>query len=35
MAERAAVLGGTAETDWAAGAWTVRAAMPIDTKGRE
>ena len=34
MAERAAVLGGTAETAWAPGAWTVRAAIPIETKGR-
>jgi signal transduction histidine kinase len=31
MAERAAVLGGTAETDWTPGHWTVRAAMPIET----
>ncbi|MBO3733184.1 sensor histidine kinase [Glycomyces niveus] len=35
MAERAAVLGGTAETAWTAGEWTVRAAVPTDTKGRE
>jgi len=35
MAERAAVLGGTAGTDWGAGEWTVRAAVPIDQKGRE
>jgi hypothetical protein len=35
MAERAAVLGGTAGTDWDAGEWTVRAAVPIETKGRE
>lgn len=35
MAERAAVLGGTAETDWTPGEWSVRATMPIETKGRE
>jgi hypothetical protein len=35
MAERAAVLGGTAGTGWDAGEWTVRAAVPIDQKGRE
>ncbi|MFG3341409.1 sensor histidine kinase [Glycomyces sp. NPDC048151] len=35
MAERAEVLGGTAGTDWGAGEWTVRAAVPIDQKGRE
>ncbi|MDA1365784.1 sensor histidine kinase [Glycomyces algeriensis] len=35
MAERAAVLGGTAAADWHAGEWTVRAAVPIETKGRE
>ncbi|WP_205325637.1 sensor histidine kinase [Glycomyces sp. YM15] len=35
MAERAAVLGGTAAADWDAGEWTVRASIPIDTKGRE
>jgi signal transduction histidine kinase len=34
MAERAAVLGGTAEAAWAPGEWTVRAAIPIETKGR-
>jgi signal transduction histidine kinase len=28
MAERAAVLGGTAETHWADGTWTVRIALP-------
>ncbi|MEU6248690.1 histidine kinase [Glycomyces sp. NPDC047010] len=28
MAERAAVLGGTAEADWGAGTWTVRATLP-------
>lgn len=32
MAERAAVLGGTAETDWTPWHWTVRAAMPIETR---
>lgn len=31
MAERAAVLGGTAETDWTPGRWTVRAAVPLET----
>jgi signal transduction histidine kinase len=31
MAERAAVLGGTAGTDWTPGHWTVRAAMPLET----
>jgi len=35
MAERAAVLGGTAETDWVAGQWTVRAAVPIETAPNE
>jgi signal transduction histidine kinase len=35
MTERAAVLGGTAAADWHAGEWTVRAAVPIETKGRE
>jgi signal transduction histidine kinase len=30
-AERAAVLGGTAETDWADGTWTVRVALPKGT----
>ncbi len=35
MAERAAVLGGTADADWTAGAWTVRAAVPIDTRKAE
>jgi signal transduction histidine kinase len=32
MAERAAVLGGTAETEWTTGHWTVRAAMPTETR---
>ncbi|MFB9661402.1 sensor histidine kinase [Glycomyces mayteni] len=31
MAERAAVLGGTAEAGWDAGTWTVRAALPDRT----
>ncbi|MEU5874305.1 histidine kinase [Glycomyces sp. NPDC047369] len=31
IAERAAVLGGTAEADWDAGTWTVRAALPKGT----
>jgi signal transduction histidine kinase len=35
MAERATVLGGEAKADWDAGRWTVRAAIPIETKGRE
>ncbi|MDA1359865.1 histidine kinase [Glycomyces luteolus] len=35
MAERATVLGGTAASDWDAGEWTVRASIPIETKGRE
>ncbi|THV30761.1 sensor histidine kinase [Glycomyces paridis] len=35
MAERAAVLGGTAEAAWTAGAWTVRATVPTDTRKAE
>ncbi|SDD67624.1 sensor histidine kinase [Glycomyces harbinensis] len=31
MAERAAVLGGTAEASWAPGRWTVLAAVPLET----